>query len=77
MKKLKELQLKKVTLRDLDEPTMQGMAGGQHKPQHPPRHRALRSVAATLSAVRSRSKMSRITPRERRDAASKPKSAGS
>ncbi len=28
MKKLKKLQLKKVTLRDLDEPTMQGMAGG-------------------------------------------------
>ncbi len=28
MKKLKKLQLKKVTLRDLDEPTMQGIAGG-------------------------------------------------
>ncbi len=30
MKKLKKLQLKKVTLRDLDEPTMQGMAGGNN-----------------------------------------------
>jgi natural product precursor len=28
VKKLKKLQLKKVTLRDLDEPTLQGMAGG-------------------------------------------------
>ncbi len=28
MKKLKKLQIKKVTLRDLDEPIMQGMAGG-------------------------------------------------
>ena len=30
MKKLKKLQLKKVTLRDLDEPAMQGMAGAGH-----------------------------------------------
>jgi natural product precursor len=30
VKKLKKLQLKKVTLRDLDEPTMQGVAGGAH-----------------------------------------------
>ena len=30
MKKLKKLHLKKITLRDLDEPTMQGMAGGAH-----------------------------------------------
>jgi natural product precursor len=28
VKKLKKLHLKKVTLRDLDEPTMQGVAGG-------------------------------------------------
>ncbi|MFZ0773752.1 MAG: hypothetical protein WCA49_05190 [Candidatus Sulfotelmatobacter sp.] len=28
MKKLKKLEIKKVTLRDLDEPTMQEMAGG-------------------------------------------------
>jgi natural product precursor len=28
VKKLKKLQIKKVTLRDLDEPTMLGMAGG-------------------------------------------------
>jgi hypothetical protein len=36
MKKLKKLQIKKVTLRDLDEPTMQAMAGGQHKPPGKP-----------------------------------------
>ena len=34
MKKLKKLQLKKVTLRDLDEPTMQGMAGGGKTSAH-------------------------------------------
>jgi hypothetical protein len=28
MKKFKKLAIKKVTLRDLDEPLMQGMAGG-------------------------------------------------
>ncbi|MFZ0773749.1 MAG: hypothetical protein WCA49_05205 [Candidatus Sulfotelmatobacter sp.] len=28
MKKTRKLEIKKVTLRDLDEPTMQGMAGG-------------------------------------------------
>ncbi len=34
MKKLKKLHLKKVTLRDLDEPTMQVMAGGAHTSAH-------------------------------------------
>ena len=34
MKKLKKLHLKKVTLRDLDEPTMQGIAGGAHTSAH-------------------------------------------
>ena len=34
MKKLKKLHIKKVTLRDLDEPAMQGMAGGQDNKHH-------------------------------------------
>jgi natural product precursor len=34
VKKVKKLQLKKVTLRDLDEPTMQGMAGGGNTVAH-------------------------------------------
>ena len=34
MKKLKKLHLKKITLRDLDEPTMQGMAGGGNTSAH-------------------------------------------
>ena len=38
VKKLKKLQLKKVTLRDLDEPTMQGMAGGQDGKHHTSAH---------------------------------------
>ena len=34
MKKLKKLHLKKITLQDLDEPTMQGMAGGNNTSTH-------------------------------------------
>ena len=48
MKKLRKLHLKKVTLRDLDEPTMQGMAGGQDG-KHPPT--SAHTCAATCPAT--------------------------
>ncbi len=49
MKKLKKLHLKKVTLRDLDEPTMQGMAGGQDNKHHTSAHTCPATCANTCA----------------------------
>ena len=54
MKKLKKLHLKKVTLRDLDEPTMQGMAGGQDGKHHTSAHTCPATCAHTCATCPTR-----------------------